>query len=82
MTMMLEPGDIQFVHNHNVLHNRTAFEGFPGPRLRRHLLRLCLASVGARDLYKVFAERDRGIVAGARGGVAKTNDGFMPLPGD
>jgi hypothetical protein len=80
--MMLEPGDIQFVHNHNVLHNRTAFEGFLEPGLRRHLLRLWLASVGARDLPTVFAERYRGIVAGARNGVAKTNDRFMPLSGD
>ena len=32
MTMALEPGDMQFVHNHSLLHDRTAFEDWPEPR--------------------------------------------------
>jgi len=29
--MRLEPGDMQFVHNHNLLHDRTAFEDWSDP---------------------------------------------------
>jgi hypothetical protein len=81
LTMALEPGDLQFVHNHNLLHDRTAFEDFPEPARRRHLLRLWLAPEGARPLPPVFAERYGSVVAGARGGVTLTDDaGVMPLP--
>ena len=81
LTMALEPGDVQFVHNHNLLHDRTAFEDFPEPACRRHLLRLWLAPESARPLPPVFAERYGSVVAGARGGVALTEDaGVMPLP--
>ena len=40
--MDFEPGDIQLVNNGVVLHNRTAFEDWPEPERRRHLLRLWL----------------------------------------
>jgi len=42
------PGDMQFVHNHTTLHDRTAFEDWPEPENKRHLLRLWLAAPGAR----------------------------------
>ena len=81
MTMALERGDLQFVHNHTLLHDRTAFDDYPEPRRRRHLLRLWLAPEGARPLPPVFAERYGSVVAGARGGVALTADaGMMVLP--
>ena len=81
LTMALEPGDLQFVHNHTILHDRTAFEDFPEPARRRHLLRLWLAPEQARPLPSVFAERYGSVVAGARGGVAMTEEtGVMPLP--
>jgi len=81
LTMALEPGDLQFVHNHTILHDRTAFEDFPEPARRRYLLRLWLAPEGARALPPVFAERYGSVVAGARGGVAMTEEaGVMPLP--
>jgi len=81
MTMALEPGDLQFVHNHGLLHDRTAFEDFPEPARRRHLLRLWLSPADARPLPPVFAERYGSVTAGARGGVALTaNAGVMPLP--
>jgi hypothetical protein len=81
MTMALEPGDLQFVHNHTILHDRTAFEDFPEPARRRYLLRLWLAPEGARVLPPVFAERYGSVVAGERGGIAMTNEaGVMPLP--
>lgn len=68
-TMALAPGDMQFVHNHGLLHDRTAFEDYPEPDRRRHLLRLWLALPGARPLPDHFAERYGGITVGDRGGV-------------
>ncbi len=41
-SMDLEPGDMQFVSNHTVLHSRTEYEDHPEPELKRHLLRLWL----------------------------------------
>jgi alpha-ketoglutarate-dependent taurine dioxygenase len=67
--MALQPGDIQLVHNHTLLHDRTAFEDWPEPERRRHLLRLWLAPVHARVLPPVFAERYGTVTPGARGGV-------------
>ena len=68
--MRLEPGDIQLVHNHTLLHDRTAFTDWPEPERRRHLLRLWLAPDDARPLPEVFAQRYGSVVAGRRGGVA------------
>jgi hypothetical protein len=80
--MTLERGDLQFVHNHTVLHDRTAFEDYPEPERRRYLLRLWLAPEGARPLPPVFAQRYGSVVPGARGGVTLTKDaGLMCLPG-
>jgi hypothetical protein len=39
------PGEMFFVNNRWVLHNRTAFEDFPEPERRRHLVRLWLARI-------------------------------------
>ena len=81
MTMALERGDMQFVHNHTLLHDRTAFDDHPEPARRRHLLRLWLAPEGARPLPPVFAQRYGSVVPGARGGVGIAEDaGVMPLP--
>lgn len=38
----LSPGDMFFINNRWVLHNRTAFEDHPDPTRRRHLVRLWL----------------------------------------
>jgi hypothetical protein len=43
LDMQLEPGDVQLLSNHVVLHARTAYEDFPDPARRRHLLRLWLS---------------------------------------
>ena len=43
LDMDLEPGDIQLVSNHSVLHARTQYEEWPEPERRRHLLRLWLS---------------------------------------
>jgi len=69
MRMAFEPGDIQLVHNHALLHDRTAFEDWSEPDRRRHLLRLWLAPAGARPLPPVFAERYGTVAPGERGGV-------------
>jgi hypothetical protein len=67
--MELQTGDIQLVHNHTLLHDRTAFEDGPEPERKRHLLRLWLAPVKARPLPPVFAERYGSVIPGQRGGV-------------
>jgi len=69
MQMEFQPGDIQLVHNHTVLHDRTSFEDWPEPERKRHLLRLWLAPAGARPLPQVYAERFGSVVPGDRGGV-------------
>ncbi|HEV8429800.1 MAG TPA: TauD/TfdA family dioxygenase [Pyrinomonadaceae bacterium] len=69
LMMELQPGDIQLVHNHTILHDRTAFEDYPEPERKRHLLRLWLAPRNARPLPEVYAERFGSITPGDRGGV-------------
>jgi hypothetical protein len=72
LMMELEPGDIQLVHNHTILHDRTAFEDYPEPERKRHLLRLWLAPPRARPLPEVYAERFGSTTPGDRGGVVVT----------
>lgn len=67
--MALQVGDIQLVHNHTLLHDRTGFDDWPEPERRRHLLRLWLAPREARPLPPVFARRYGSLVPGERGGV-------------
>ena len=69
LDMSFQPGDIQFVHNHTILHDRTAFEDWPEPERKRHLLRLWLAAPGARPLPQAYAERYGSVTVGDRGGI-------------
>ncbi|MFV0295906.1 MAG: TauD/TfdA family dioxygenase [Hyphomicrobiaceae bacterium] len=69
LSMEFRPGDIQLVHNHTMLHDRTAFEDWPEPEKKRHLLRLWLAVPGARPLPPVYAERFGSVEVGNRGGI-------------
>ena len=80
-TMALQPGDMQFVHNHTLQHDRTAFDDDTDPARRRHLLRLWLAPEAARPLPMVFAQRYGSVVAGQRGGVPSV-DGRLRAPLD
>ena len=69
LEMNLERGDVQFVYNHSLLHDRTGFTDHADPRRRRHLLRLWLALPDDRELPPVFAERYGSVTIGDRGGI-------------
>ena len=65
--MEFEPGDIQLVHNHQILHDRSAYED--DPQKPRHLLRLWLSPHDGWPLPPVFAERFGNVTPGDRGGI-------------
>jgi len=69
LSMTLEPGDMQFVYNHGLLHDRTGFEDYEDPALKRHLLRLWLSVPGDRQLPEIFKSRYGTIDIGDRGGI-------------
>jgi hypothetical protein len=77
--MEFRAGDIQLVCNHALLHDRTAFEDWPEPDRRRHLLRLWLAPAGARPLPPAFADRYGSLEPGDRGGV-RAPDAPLTIP--
>jgi hypothetical protein len=72
LSMAFLPGDMQFLHNHQILHSRNDFENWPEPERHRHLLRLWLAPASARPLPEVFAPRYGSVTPGARGGIVVT----------
>lgn len=67
--MRLAPGDMQFVYNHALLHDRTGFTDHAEVARRRHLLRLWLSVPGDRALPPSFAQRYGAIKPGNRGGI-------------
>lgn len=69
LTMMLERGDMQFVYNHAMLHDRTGFVDWPELEKRRHLARLWLSVPGDRPLPEIFATRFGSVEIGNRGGI-------------
>jgi hypothetical protein len=69
LDMNFMPGDIQFLHNHTILHARSAYEDWPEAQRKRHLLRLWLSLPGARPLPPVFAECYGDLTIGDRGGI-------------
>ena len=78
-----EAGDMQFLHNHTVMHSRQAFADFPEPERKRHLLRIWLLTWDGRPVPPVFYERN-GSPATARrpGGIAGAATTFrVPLEG-
>ena len=46
----LLPGQMLFVNNHWILHNRTAFEDHSDPQMRRHYVRLWLKRASTQDV--------------------------------
>lgn len=69
MSMTFRPGDIQFIHNHQILHARSDFEDWPEPQRKRHLFRLWLAPRDGRPLPPEFAQRYGSVEPGRRGGI-------------
>ena len=69
LSMDFRPGDIQLLHNHQILHSRADFENWPEPERHRHLLRLWLAPLEARPLPQVYSPRYGGVTPGERGGI-------------
>lgn len=77
--MQLQAGDLQFVYNHTMLHDRTGFEDWPDDQQKRHLLRLWLSVDGDRPLPEIFATRFGTIEIGNRGGIIVA-DTLMHIP--
>jgi len=69
LDMELRPGDVQLVHNHALVHDRTAFVDAPEPDRKRYLLRLWLCPPDGRPLPRAFAARYGRLDVGDRGGV-------------
>ena len=70
LDMELRPGDMQFVHNHQIVHSRTEYQDHPEPERKRHLLRLWLSASDGRELPPAYAERYGNIALGTkRGGI-------------
>ncbi|HEY3564286.1 MAG TPA: TauD/TfdA family dioxygenase, partial [Casimicrobiaceae bacterium] len=82
LQMTMVPGDMQFLHNHQILHSRTDFEDWPEPERKRHLLRLWIAPSAGRPLPPSFAPRYGSVVPGERGGIvtAETRLKFVLQP--
>lgn len=69
LSMEFEPGDVQVLHNHQILHDRTGYTDWPEPDQRRHLLRLWLCPPDGRPLPPAYAARWQSIEPGNRGGI-------------
>ncbi len=63
-----QPGDMNFVHNHQILHARTDYEDYPELERKRHLLRLWLSTNHGWELPPVFAEKYGSVEQGKRRG--------------
>ncbi|WP_353432919.1 TauD/TfdA family dioxygenase [Polynucleobacter sp. MWH-UH23A] len=69
LSMAFEPGDIQILSNHQILHSRSDFENWPEPERHRHLLRLWIAPENARPLPDYYIPRWGATTKGDRGGI-------------
>lgn len=80
LAMAFNPGDMQFLHNHQILHARNDFENWPEPERHRHLLRLWLCPPGGRPLPESFQPRYGSVTPGDRGGIVVPSTRFkVPL---
>ena len=61
MDIEFQQCDMSFVQNHILLHARTAFEDWPEPERKRHILRMWLTTHGARPLPAEFVQQSVGI---------------------
>lgn len=79
LSMRLEEGDMQFVYNHALLHDRTGFDDWEDDKQKRHLLRLWLSVPDDRPLPDVFASRFGTTEIGNRGGII-VHDTKLTIP--
>ena len=56
LNIEFQPGDIQFLNDHYIMHSRTAYQDHDEPEKRRHLLRLWLASEAGPPLADPYYE--------------------------
>ena len=65
LDMALEPGDVQLLSNHTVLHARAGYEDYPEPERKRHLLRLWISLPTRPSLAtRIRKERSRARMVG------------------
>jgi hypothetical protein len=57
LDMDLQPGDIQLLNNHTVLHSRSGWEDFEEPDRKRLMIRLWLTPPEPRPLAPIFVNR-------------------------
>jgi hypothetical protein len=68
-SMLFQPGDLQMLNNHVMLHARTEFEDYEEEDRKRHLLRLWLSVPNSRPLSPLMKDVYRDVAPGAwRGG--------------
>lgn len=73
-TMFLEPGDMQIINNHVLLHSRTDFEDYEEPERKRLLCRLWLAPPNSVQLPESWGDFYRSTKPGTvRGGIRGHN---------
>jgi hypothetical protein len=66
LDMTFQPGDIQLLNNHTVLHWRTGFEDWLEPERKRRLYRLWISRPGERPVDPAF---HRGYITGSQAGL-------------
>ena len=66
-----QQGDMNFAHNHQILHARTDYEDYPELDRKRHLLRLWLSTHDGWELPPIFAEKFGSVAMGQRRGGLK-----------
>ncbi len=69
LNMEFLPGDMQFLCNHWILHSRTAYEDWPEPEQRRHLLRVWLACPGGPEMPPYYDEHQPLSITGRPQGI-------------
>lgn len=69
LDMEFNPGDIQLVNNHVILHSRTRYEDHEAPRDRRHLLRLWLGCPDGPPLPPAYQNYQNLTAAGRPNGI-------------
>lgn len=78
--MTFERGDVQWVHNHVILHRRTAYEDYDEPERKRHLMRLWLATPNGRPVPQGLIERYGALGPGGRPAGIIVKDMLLKTP--